>query len=312
MKIQILNMNPSFDHTGIVKHKTDLDVVKVDEVIALPSGKGVDVARVLKALGYSDYLVSNIIGGKIGRLIEESIQEEGINCWNYKVSGESRINYAYVDEVKGRIFMINEQGPVISLAEKEQYFYELNEWLIKDQLLVISGSAPKGFIAEDIQRVIKMGKAKNMFIAVDTSKEWLVACIKEGHDLLKINNEEFSEIYKPLYPYRFEVKEDYIRVIEKEGFQRAVITFGKKGALAYEKGDIIFGEITKIFSEYAVGSGDAFFAGYLYGYVNQYDLKDSLKLAMACGVANTMLYGAGLTKYEDIMMIKDNYIKINR
>jgi fructose-1-phosphate kinase PfkB-like protein len=118
-KIQILNLNPSFDHTGIVKHKTNFNVVRVDEVVALSSGKGINVARVLHILGYQNYIVSNIIGGRIGKLIADGLKEEGMNVWNYLINNESRINYAYVDEFRGKVFMINEQGPVIAKMKKK-------------------------------------------------------------------------------------------------------------------------------------------------------------------------------------------------
>ncbi|AZO94281.1 PfkB family carbohydrate kinase [Halocella sp. SP3-1] len=310
MKIQILNLNPSFDHTGIVKHETESNVVRVDEVVALSSGKGIDVARVLHILGYKDYIVSNIIGGKVGRLIKAGLEEEGLKSWNFAIKDESRINYAYVDEFKGDILMINEQGPVIINQEKEEYFAKLECWLEKDQILVLSGSAVRGFSENDIRKIIKLARKKNMYIVVDISKHFLTACLKESIDFLKINNEEFISEYEKDYAYQFTKKDDFIKVIESEGLKKTIITFGKDGALFYNNGKILYGKNKKIFSDYAVGSGDSFLAGYLYAYVNNYNLSNSLKFAMACGAANTRSYGAGLMKYEHIEEIRDNYLEI--
>lgn len=100
--------------------------------------------------------------------------------------------------------------------------------------------------------------------------------------------------------FQFTKKDDFIKVIENEGLKKTIITFGKEGALSYDNGKVLYGKHTKIFSNYAIGSGDSFLAGYLYSHVNNYNLKDSLKLAMACGAANTRSYGAGLMKYEHI------------
>jgi len=309
-KIQILNLNPSFDHTGIVKHKTDSSVVRVDEVVALPSGKGIDVARVLHILGYQKYVVSNIIGGRVGELIADGLKREGINVWNYLINDDSRINYAYVDEIKGKVFMINEPGPVITENEKKDYLNKLTDWLEEDQILVLSGSAMKGFTNEDIREIIRISRRKRMFIAVDISKHFLSACLKEGVDLLKINNKEFVKEYKDRYPCEFNEKKDFIRVIESEKLKRAIITFGKEGALLYDCGIILCGKNKKIFSDYSIGSGDSFLAGYLYGYTESYNISEALKLAMACGAANTRIYGAGRLKHEHVKDIKDNYIEI--
>ena len=78
MEVQILNLNPSFDHTGIKKHKVDGDVVRVDEVVEFCSGKGINIARVLKTLGYENYEIFNIIRGPIGKIIKDSLRAEGI------------------------------------------------------------------------------------------------------------------------------------------------------------------------------------------------------------------------------------------
>src|SRR6056297_2516490 len=107
-KVQILNLNPSFDHTGILKTNVESDVVRVDEVVALASGKGIDVARVLNILGYDDYVVANILGGGVGKLIEKGLKEEKINSWNYWIDKDSRINYALVKEAEEKTLMINE------------------------------------------------------------------------------------------------------------------------------------------------------------------------------------------------------------
>ena len=226
-KIQILNLNPSFDHTGIVKHKTNFNVVRVDEVVALSSGKGINVARVLHILSYQNYIVSNIIGGRIGKLIADGLKEEGMNVWNYLINNESRINYAYVDEFRGKVFMINEQGPVIAENEKKDYLNKLTEWLEEGQILVLSGSATRGFTNEDIREIIRISRRKRMFIAVDISKHFLSVCLKEGIDLLKINNKEFVEEYKDRYPCGFNEKKDFIEVIESERLKRTIIAISK-------------------------------------------------------------------------------------
>lgn len=71
------------------------------------------------------------------------------------------------------------------------------------------------------------------------------------------------------------------------------------------------GKLKKIFSQYNIGSGDSFLAGYIYGLVNNFDKIECFKIAMACGVANTLIYGAGKLKQEDVLEIKDKYIEID-
>ncbi len=309
-KVQILNLNPSFDHTGILKTNVESDVVRVDEVVALASGKGIDVARVLNILGCDEYVVANILGGGVGKLIDKGLKNEGINSWNYWIDKDSRINYALVKEAEEKTLMINENGPEISPSAKERILDDIGDWLEEDQIMVLAGSAVLGISSEDIVNILQKAREKGMYIIVDISKSYLKACLKEEFDLLKINDKEFVSAYKDKYDYSFKNKEDFIKVLENEGFNKAIITFGKEGSLHYHNGKVIFGHNQKIFSHYSIGSGDSFLAGYLYGFVNDYSDIEALKLAMACGAANTRQYGAGLLKYKHVKEIKDNHLEI--
>ncbi len=309
-KIQILNLNPSFDHTGILKNPVESDVVRVDEVVPLASGKGIDVARVLNTLGYEDYVVANILGGGVGKLIENGLKEENINSWNYWIKKDSRINYALVREAEKRTLMINEHGPKISPAAKDKFLDEIFDWLENDQIMVLAGSAIGGISQKDIVSILKKAREKDMHIIIDTSKSYLKACLEEEFNLLKINDKEFISAYQDKYDYAFKSKEDFVKVLENENYKKAIITFGKEGSLLYDKGKVIFGHNEKIFSHYSIGSGDSFLAGYLYGFVNDYSDLEALKLAMACGAANTRQYGAGQLKYEHVKEIEDNYLKL--
>jgi 1-phosphofructokinase family hexose kinase len=298
--IQILNLNASYDHTGICyKSIAGQTVVRVDEVVALASGKGVDVARTLHALGFTNYTVSNVVGGKIGRLIEEELQREGLNCWNYHIANESRVNYALVDAERDCTLMINEKGPLMSDAEKRQYLAELSDWLRPEQVLVIAGSATQGFTSEDLADIVAMGNEKGMLVAVDTSGPFLSGILDRPIDLLKINHHEFKQHYGRKYDYTFDEPSHFVSVIEAEGLSHAVITMGRRGALAYRDGQILAAESMRVVSNYAIGSGDAFLAGYLLGMINDESLEECLLRGMACGMANTLSYGPGrVTRYD--------------
>lgn len=162
--MQILNLNPSLDHTGIIKHKEDGNIVRVDEVIELCSGKGINIARVLKTLGYENYEVSNIIGGPIGKIIKDSLRAEGISSWDFMIENNSRINYALVDEINNKTLMINEGGPLITKKEKQKYLEELYNWLKEGQIMVFAGSAIQGFDSKDIKEIIRKAKAKKCLL----------------------------------------------------------------------------------------------------------------------------------------------------
>lgn len=312
LEVQILNLNPSFDHTGIIKHKVDGDVVRVDEVIEFCSGKGINMARVLKTLGYENYEVSNIIGGPIGKIIKDSLCAEGISSWNFMIENNSRINYALVDEINDKTLMINEGGPLTTKKEKQKYLEELYSWLKEKQIMVLAGSAMQGFDCKDIEEIIRKAKAKEMFVVVDTYGDFLSAGLQAGIDFLKINRKEFIAKFDSNNKQSFRLTQDFVKIFKKEKIKEVAITFDKEGALFYKSGLAWCGKIKKNFPKYNIGSGDSFLAGYIYSLVNNFDKFKCFKIAMACVAANTLIYGAGKLKQKDVLEIEGKYIEINK
>ena len=69
------------------------------------------------------------------------------------------------------------------------------------------------------------------------------------------------------------------------------IKLGKDGALGMSKGKRIRMESIPVNVVDTVGAGDSFDAGFIYGYLNGWDLKKSLRLACVCGALSTQRAG---------------------
>lgn len=69
------------------------------------------------------------------------------------------------------------------------------------------------------------------------------------------------------------------------------IKLGANGGLAFHAGQIAVAPALSVQVMDTVGAGDTFDAGFLYGYLNQWPLEKSLKLACACGSLSTRRQG---------------------
>ncbi|WKZ47074.1 MAG: sugar kinase [Anaerolineales bacterium] len=69
------------------------------------------------------------------------------------------------------------------------------------------------------------------------------------------------------------------------------IKLGKDGALGMSEGERIRMESIPVNVVDTVGAGDSFDAGFIYGYLNGWDLKKSLRLACVCGALSTQRAG---------------------
>lgn len=304
ISIFILNLNPCYDHWVILKKEPPIqNVLRGDEVVKLVNGKGLDIARVFNTIGFDDYLCINILGGQVGQIIQTEYGKEKLKCDDFWIKDESRINTAIVYEYKNTMQMINEPGPEMEPCEIEDFSkfianrdYLSKEKITSDDLLVVSGSAPRGFDSDKLVELLKLVKSRGMKIAIDIAGDWLKKIIPIGLEILKINADELR--------VAFGITDDNHKEIEKlrkqNNIRLLIITHGEKGSIAYAEEDIMRAVPERVSSNFAVGSGDSYFAGLLYSVEKGEPLCESLKIATSCGLANTFHYGAGIMKREEI------------
>jgi len=70
-----------------------------------------------------------------------------------------------------------------------------------------------------------------------------------------------------------------------------VVKMGEAGALAQTKGKIVRSGTLPVNVVDTVGAGDSFDAGYIYGFLNDWDIERSLRLACVCGALSTQAAG---------------------
>src|SRR3712207_4952223 len=80
---------------------------------SMPGGKGVNVARVLKALG-QPVIATGLAGGSTGTRIVEQLTQMSVLTDFVRISEDSRANTAVIDPTTGEVTEINERGPQVS------------------------------------------------------------------------------------------------------------------------------------------------------------------------------------------------------
>ena len=97
----------------------------------MAGGKGVNIARTLKALG-QPVIATGFAGGATGTHIVEQLTEESILNDFVRIREESRTNTSVLDPTTGEQTEINERGPAVSEREVE---------LFRDKLLYLARGA---------------------------------------------------------------------------------------------------------------------------------------------------------------------------
>ena len=297
-RLFIVNLNPCFDHWILLDRRPEIpDVMRGEAVVHQIDGKGLNIARVLGILGCTDYLCLNVLGGSVGRIIADKARTIGIPAVNVWIKEESRINTALIhrrDERRG-VQMINESGPSITADEAAEIKSVFSKLVRSGDTVVVSGSAPQGFEPEDLREIARIAARKGAELAVDIAGEPLKALVQERPAVLKVNNQEIHLAFG-IDPFDI----DTLKKFQNDrGIGQFTITYGARGSVTVTCGRIINVKPPVLEADYAVGSGDAFFAGCLFGYTRSMEITESLRIAAACGAANAAGFGAALITREE-------------
>ena len=281
--IYTITLNPALDYIIKLKELVPNEINTSESEYILPGGKGINVSIILKRLEVESVVlgfISGFTGKEIQKLVEkEKIQTDFINL----EEGHSRINVKILEDEKETA--INSKGPLVDNKSIEKLYQKLSN-LKENDILVLSGSIPKG-IKEDIyEEICEKIKDKNVKIVVDSTKKLLLNTLKYRPFLIKPNHHELGEIFNVQILNQDQAIE-YAKKLQQKGAQNVLVSMGEKGSIlldengkSYKKAAISNKNVIN-----TVGAGDSMVAGFLAGYLNYKNHEDALKLGIASASA---------------------------
>ena len=281
--IYTITLNPALDYIIKLKELVPNEINTSESEYILPGGKGINVSIILKRLDVESVtlgFISGFTGKEIQKLVEkEKIQTDFINL----EEGHSRINVKILEDEKETA--INSKGPLVDNKSIENLYQKLNN-LKENDILVLSGSIPKG-IKEDIyEEICEKIKDKNVKIVVDSTKKLLLNTLKYRPFLIKPNHHELGEMFNVQILNQDQAIE-YAKKLQQKGAKNVLVSMGEKGSvLLDENGKVYKKDIIKNRNVVnTVGAGDSMVAGFLAGYLKYKNYEDALKLGIASASA---------------------------
>jgi 1-phosphofructokinase family hexose kinase len=292
--ILTVTLNAAIDRTVAVPNFRQGNRHRAVEASTVAGGKGVNVARALKLLG-RPVIATGLAGGPTGARLMERLAEESILTDFTWISGDSRTNLAVIDPTSGEQTEINERGPDVSAPELERFLEKLLYLARGARICVIAGSLPPSVPASFSALMVAELKELGLETILDTEGEPLVAGLRAGPAAVTPNESEAEGAVG----HEFNDREDLLaglRSLIELGANEAVIT-REQGCVAslLRGGERRAFEVTAPPMEpvAAVGSGDAFLAGFVARRFDGASAEDSLRFAVACGAEATQHFGAG-------------------
>jgi len=288
-----VTLNAAIDKTLAVPNFRLARRHRATEQTAMAGGKGVNVARALKALG-QPVIATGVAGGPTGTRIIEHLTEEAILNDFVRIREESRTSTAVVDPTNGEQTEINERGPSVSETELELFVDKLLYLAKGAGVCVFAGSLPRGVEAGLYARLIEELKRLGVTTVLDSEGEPLRIGTRQGPSVVSPNELEAEE----LVGHEFADDEDRqvaVREMVGLGAREAIMTLADGCLALVEDGErrLYRATLEPLEPVSAVGSGDAFLAGYVAARYAGRPPEECLRFAVACGAESTQHFGAG-------------------
>lgn len=281
--IYTVTFNPSLDYVMRLHTFQPNGVNRTYEDFIVAGGKGINVSIVLRHLGH-DNTALGFVAGFTGDEIIRQLNQEGCNEAFIRLpQGNSRINVKLKSQGETEI---NAQGPTITEQDIEKLYTQLDS-LVAGDILVLSGSIPKGLPTTMYRQIMERLQGRNIQIIVDAAQDLLMNVLAYNPFLIKPNHHELESVFQTT----FETEEHIIeaaRQLQAKGARNVLVSRAGEGAILLdEQGQVRTKKVPTGTLVNSVGSGDSMVAGFLAGYLeSQGDYDKALAMGVAAGSAS--------------------------
>ncbi|UYG06885.1 1-phosphofructokinase [Halomonas sp. M4R1S46] len=304
-RILTLTLNPALDLSVALPRLVPGEVNRTHETHLTAAGKGVNVARVLVALGH-EVCVSGFLGADNDGPFLRAFEALGVEDAFLRVPGETRIN-AKLAEADGRVTDINGPGAAID-AEAWQRLLAWLEDLAGDPrrrpaAVVVAGSLPPGVGPADLAELVTRLRGADLPVWVDTSGEALAAAIAAGPTAVKPNEHELAA-----WAGRDLTSEaarlEAARRLHAAGIEEALISAGPDGVLWISRRGAWQALPPRLAVASTVGAGDTLVAAMLHGVLEGLAPEPVLRLATALSAESVRHVGVGDARATDFPQLQ--------
>ncbi len=296
--ITAVSLNPAIDRTITVPGFTPGATNRVQISRTDPGGKGINVARVVRALGGSARVVG-FLGRENGEVHTRYLSELGVDCRFIRVPGQTRVNIKIVDPVHGGLTEINDRGFSVTPVHNEELRAQVERALDDSAVLVLSGSLPTGAPSTIYRDLIERAAAAGVPAILDADGEALSEALSARTAVIKPNQAEAERLLGRRLPTPEAVIEA-ARELLRLGPQAVVISCGADGAVLARPEGCWWATPPSITPGSTVGAGDSMVAALALAMAREMPPEEALRLATAAGTATARMEGTRVCAAEDV------------
>lgn len=299
--ILMVTMNPSIDKymytDKLAKGQTNR-VINDGMKIA---GKGINVARVIKAM-MREVFCTGINYDKNGALLIESLQSANISEDFAVAEGLLRTNLKIRDG-EGYITEVNESGFPVENSVIAEVTNKIIKYAEQSEIVMLCGSLPAKVPVSFYGTIINELKIIQKECVLDADGKALLRGIKSGPAIIKPNLAEFETLCETKMTNINDVVYNAKSIANLYGVKVVIVSLGGDGAVITDGCRSFFSkqpENIKVVN--TTGAGDALLAGVTVAYTRKKSLEEMLRTGMA---AANVAITKGLDEKFNYKQMKD-------
>ena len=282
--VTTVTLNPMLDKTIYVDKLRLGEITRATKREMVPGGKGINVARQLARFGV-DSLATGFMGGEIGEIVEHLLDDEGVKHNFVHISDWTREGITIFETGAGRSTGVFEPGHQVSAAEikllkeKCESLFEKSEWF------VFSGSTPTSDLDFFYGEMISRANGSSCKVVLDSYGIAFKIGFQSKPFMVKPNLREFEQTFGVSLSSEREILK-HLDWLETSGISLAVLTDTEKPFYVGYLGRRWRITPPQVETLNPVGSGDAFVAATVFGFLQEWEIERTLRFATAAGAAN--------------------------
>ncbi len=311
MKFSILSLNPGIDRAIYLNDPMNPGHMnRAARTVTSQGSKGANVAIILKRLGF-DLTYYSFTGGLYGKVCEEILAKDAIDCFYVPAACGIRVNTKVQDGANIKTELNEKGGPVTPEEYKQLCTAFLSDCA---EVVFMCGSFPQGVEKTAYRDLILEEKAAGKKVVLDCDGAALEYGITASPDIIKPNTDELIGLLKTTgmcenIPQDPENTPGFLtdacaKVAEKYGIDTVLCTMGPNGACGYSHGQTFFCPAADVECRGFAGAGDSFLAGFASArYALGMNNEEAIKFASACSGAKIQLEGSNLPTKESVYKV---------
>lgn len=299
-RVLTVTLNPAIDMSGVAEVVRPTRKTRLGETLYEPGGGGINVARVMKALGTeADALY--LAGGETGALLDRLVADQGIRGRRIPCSGQTRIAFMVRERQTGLEYRFIPAGSPVAGEDIEACLRIIAEK--RDGYLVLSGSLPTGAPADTFARLAAAVDGRPVRVVLDTSGPALAATLSARPVfLVKPSRGELEQLAgRSLDDHALE--REASAIVARGEAKLVAVTLGADGAILASADGVLRLPALAVRVRSAAGAGDSFLGAMVWGLVTGRPVAEAFRLGIAAGAAAAMTPGTQLCRGEDILAL---------